>query len=136
MPSFRLSRLVMYARIICVAIWVQLAIWTRPLPRILDIIESKPRKCSKEDDLNAMIRMIHHVSSIKLFVIRKNCLKKGLLTYYFLVISDINQVQINVGIERVNEALGGHCWLTRDGNVYLDTIQNVSNYTIMYSRGV
>jgi len=137
MPKPFLNNDMIVIRILAVAIWIQFAVWTMKLPRILDKIESKPRHMhSKEADIHNMLRYIEWISSFKLFVIRKNCLKKNLLYYYFLVTSGITGLDLHIGVRKPGQDLDGHCWLTRDGEVYLDTERKISQYKIIYTRGV
>lgn len=123
-------------RVAVVALWIQLAIWTLKLPRILDIIESKPRKPDIMNSTEEMVGIITRISNWKLFVIRRNCLKKNLLYYYFLVTTGVTQLTLHVGVRKPDEGIDGHCWLTLRGEVYQDSENNISKYTVMYARGV
>lgn len=135
MPSLG-TRCRITVRVVTVAIWVQFALWTMSLPRILDTIEARPRKTMSPDDIEYMIRLILRVSNVKPFVIRRNCLKKNLLSYYLLVTSNVKRLALHIGVQNPNQGLDGHCWLSLNGTVYLDDEHNVSKYTVMYSRGV
>lgn len=123
-------------RILIAAIGVQLAVWLLPLPRICSIIESRPRKTLSQEKIDSILTFIEKLSNVKLFVIRRNCLKKNLLCYYFLVTAHVTQLTLHIGIRHPQQRLDGHCWLTLNGKVFLDSEVNITRYTIMYSRGV
>ena len=123
-------------RLAAMAVWVQLAVWTVQLPRILDTIESKPKSPLGEEEARFALRFVDRMTRWKWFVIRRNCLKKNLLYYYVLVTSGKTGVALHVGVRKPEARIDGHCWLTRNGEIFMDTSENVSKYTIMYSRGV
>jgi len=122
-------------RIAGIALWVQYKVCTVQLPRILDEIEAKPRRPLDEEETRFALWLLERMTRWKWFVIRKNCLKKGLLYYFVLVTGGWSGLALHVGVVRPQPDIAGHCWLTRNGDVFMDTAENVSKYTIMYSRG-
>lgn len=134
MPAPR--RLVMLLRVMAVAVWVQWLVLTRQLPDIVDRIEAKPRRAAEPAYLDELVRVIARVVAMPYFVIRRNCYKKGLLFYYFLVTAGVRNVALHVGVKKPEGRMEGHCWLTLDGSVFQDSESNVASYTVMYSREV
>mgnify|MGYP001126223833 FL=1 len=115
---------------------MQLQVWTRQLPQILDAIEARPKRAPAPGELQYALAVAERAVRWRFFVIRKNCLKKNLLYYYLHVTAGTSNLTLHVGIQRPDERLSGHCWLTLNGEIYMDTLENVSKYTVMYSRGV
>jgi len=136
MERRRESRGVLVIRILFAAIVIQFAVWMFQLPRILDRIELMPRGQRDEQALRHALRIAQRLADMKLFVIRRNCLKKNLLYYWILYTFGADGFTIHVGVRKPGQVLSGHCWLTWNGVLYMDTEANVSQYTIMYSRGV
>lgn len=60
------------------------------------------------------------------------CLRKSLLRYYFLRRAGL-PVTIHFGARRLGERLGGHAWLTLDGQPYYETPEHYLNYVLMFS---
>lgn len=129
-------KLWLWIKISFVAIWVQLALYFMKLPGILEVMEFRPKKLISEEEIQYGIEMIESLSNARWFIIRRNCLKKNLLYYFFLVTSGMTGLTLHIGISKLQENLDGHCWLTLNGKVYLDSEQKISKYKAIYSRGV
>jgi len=60
------------------------------------------------------------------------CLRRSLLRYYFLRRVDV-PVVVNFGARRLGERIGGHAWLTLDGQPYHEAPEHYLNYALMFS---
>lgn len=60
------------------------------------------------------------------------CLRRSLLRYYFLRRAGL-PVVVNFGARRLGDALGGHAWLTLDGEPYYEPPENYQRYVLMLS---
>lgn len=135
-PATALRRLVLLLRVMAVAVWVQWLVRFRQLPDIVGLIETRPRRTAGPAYVETLVATIARVVDMPWFVIRRNCYKKGLLFYYFLVTAGVPNVALHVGVKKPDGRMEGHCWLTLDGAVFQDSESNVAAYTVMYSREV
>ena len=60
------------------------------------------------------------------------CLRRSLLRYYFLRRAGV-PVVVNFGARRLGERIGGHAWLTLDGQPYYEAPEHYLNYALMFS---
>ncbi len=60
------------------------------------------------------------------------CLRRSLLRYYFLRRAGF-PVVVNFGARRTAQTLGGHAWLTLDGEPYYEAPENYQRYALMFS---
>jgi len=131
------NQFVFILRAMFVTAWLVFLLSFKKLPQLLAYIESKKKNvCVTNVDIEQMIALLNRIAQWKFFLIRKNCLKKNLLFYYYLVQYGVSPMQINIGINKNNNNLDGHCWLTVQDRVFMDTEQAVSKYTIIYFSGV
>lgn len=65
--------------------------------------------------------------------VRSGCLTLGLTRYYFLRRAGMD-VSLHFGMGRIGEKrkFAGHCWLTRDGEPYLETVDPRPLYAEMW----
>lgn len=80
-------------------------------------------------------QIILALSSLQLFVIRNNCLKRSVLLYYFLARAGGEDLRLHIGVFQRSGRLWGHSWLTRAGSVFLDDPSFTGNFHIIYSIG-
>lgn len=64
-------------------------------------------------------------------IVRPGCLTRGLTRYYFLCRAGIN-VTLCFGMGRVDDKFVGHCWLTRDGEPFLELEDPQPRYVEVY----
>jgi hypothetical protein len=132
-----MKAILLTVRILSVTLYIRCLLSFTKLPRLLEIIESKQNHQRKsEAEIQTMIAQIDQIARFRYFLIRNNCLKKSLVFYYFLLRAGVKDVQINMGISKVDAKLDGHCWLTHNGSVFMDTEEFVSTYKVIYSSGV
>jgi hypothetical protein len=60
------------------------------------------------------------------------CLRRSLLRYYFLRRAAV-PVVVHFGARRLDDRIGGHAWLTLDGQPYHELPEHVRNYALMFS---
>lgn len=60
------------------------------------------------------------------------CLRRSLLRFYFLRRAGV-PVTIHFGARRIGDAVGGHAWLTLDGQPYHEQPENYQRYVLMFS---
>lgn len=61
------------------------------------------------------------------------CLRRSLTRFHFLRRAGLPVVVV-FGARRVEEGIGGHAWLTLDGQPYHEAPQNTLNYVVMYTH--
>jgi hypothetical protein len=124
-------------RIICISLTLPCLLAITKFPRLLEIVESKKRDVTVDEaEIQKMIQKINIIAQFKFFLIRNNCLKKNLLFYYFLLQSGVKNVTINIGISKEDVKLDGHCWLTLNGVLFMESEEFISKYKVIYSSGV
>ena len=64
-------------------------------------------------------------------IVRPGCLTRGLTRYYFLRRAGMN-VTLCFGMGRVDCKFIGHCWLTRDGEPFLELEDPQTRYVEVY----
>ena len=64
--------------------------------------------------------------------IRQTCLTRGLTRYYFLRRAGL-EVTLCFGIGPVRNDFAGHCWLTHNGEPFLETTDPRPLFTAMYT---
>ena len=106
-----------------------------PLPRLqalLDRLASRRRRqrADKQSVAATVLAMLQAGGRL----IRPGCLTRGITLYYFLRRAGV-EVDLCFGIGRVSEGDGfdGHCWLSIDGEPYLETRDPRPLYTGMYA---
>ena len=60
------------------------------------------------------------------------CLRRSLLRYYFLRRAGV-PVVVHFGARRLGERIGGHAWLTLNGQPYFEAPEHYLNYALMFS---
>lgn len=60
------------------------------------------------------------------------CLRRSLLRYHFLRRAGLPLV-VHFGARRLGEEIGGHAWLTLDGQPYHERPEHYQSYTVMWS---
>lgn len=60
------------------------------------------------------------------------CLRRSLLRYHFLRRAGL-PVVVHFGARRLGERIGGHAWLTLDGQPYHEAPEHYLNYVLMFS---
>lgn len=131
------NQLRLFLRVSIVAIFIAILLRFYKFPRVLEIMHFWQNILPKEKgDIQDTINIINIVSRFKLFVIRKNCLKKSLLHYFFLRKAGINGLEIAIGVNKSNGKLSGHSWLVLDNRPFLEDSDPTMEFHVIYSYGV
>lgn len=103
------------------------------LPRLLKMLASRNTTTVVDTaQIDKTVRFTSFVLSRRRLGNKSWCLKRSLLLYHFLGQAGL-PVEINFGIQKTNDSLEGHAWLTRGGEVYLDSEERTSDYEVIYS---
>lgn len=140
----KLERMVIFSRVLFSACLISTKLLFTSLPKLIAWIESQKIISLNVTDLNDLsdlkeskiLKFIYNVTQFKIFVIRKNCLKKSLLFYYWLHRFGISNIQLNVGALLKEERINGHAWITINDEVYFDNESKTKDYYITFSTGV
>lgn len=107
------------------------------LPSLMSWIQSR-KKIELLDD-NAVSNFVHIIDKImhfKFFIIRNNCLRKSLIYYFWLLRFGVTGVEFKIGVSLKDNKLSAHAWLTKDGQVFLDSPESILVYNVTYTSGV
>lgn len=102
----------------------------QPLPEALHALTPPPQPQLLE---RAIMRQI--VDALTAFGAGRPlgiCLRRSLLRYHFLRRAGL-PVTVHFGARRLGDGLGGHAWLTVDGQPYHEQPEHYLNYTVMWS---
>lgn len=92
------------------------------LDQFLSLITPSPKRHCNSNSQSTSSR-INQLGSFLLkrdcLFLKKTCLKRSLLLYYFLRKNGI-EVQIHFGVKKCGSYLAGHSWLTLKGNLFMD----------------
>jgi hypothetical protein len=110
----------------------------RPLPEAMRLVDARPPD-PVDDDLPE--RDIRELADLTALLDRRSplglCLRRSLTRYHFLRRRHVS-VTIHVGARRVDaptatDALGGHAWLTLDGQPYFEDDDRWEDFAVMLS---
>ena len=62
----------------------------------------------------------------------RSCLRRAIMLYYFLS-REGAKLEVCFGVAPSNGDLGGHCWLVRDGEPFLESGDPLATFTPVYS---
>jgi hypothetical protein len=91
-----------------------------PLPRLEAALE--PRRTRPDQARQAWLeRRVDDLLAAGHPLVRPGCLTRGLTLYYFMRRAGA-PVHLQFGMGRPTGELEGHCWLVREGEPYLETV--------------
>jgi len=102
------------------------------LPRLLPALE--PRELPRDADSRKVARIIRYTDALtfsRLPLLRRSCMHRAVTLYYFLRREGVD-LSVHFGVARVDQDLGGHCWLMKDGEPYLENEDPRRTFTPMY----
>ena len=102
----------------------------QPLPDALHALT--PRAAPQFLDPEAMRRIVDALTAFGAGRPLGICLRRSLLRYHFLRRAGLPLV-INFGARRLGEDIGGHAWLTLDGQPYHERPEHYQAHTLMWS---
>jgi Transglutaminase-like superfamily len=102
------------------------------LPTLLPFLAPrKPRRVPDTEQIEKIVQYVDTLLSAGRRFPRPGCLTRGLTLYYFLKRAGLD-VQIFFGMGSMNGAFSGHCWLTKDGEPFLEKQDPRPFFTPMY----
>lgn len=81
--------------------------------------------------VDRVVRLIDPVIQFGRPLVRPGCLTRGITLYYFLRRAGLD-VTLDFGMGRMGDEFGGHCWITKDGEPYLETLDPRLVFAHMY----
>jgi hypothetical protein len=115
---------------VAAAVPVLMRLDMRRLQRLLE--PSRPPAGATSDAIERVVRHVALARRVASPLVRPGCLTRGLTHYYFLRRAGLD-VQLCFGMGEVGGAFTGHCWLTREGQPYLEATDPRPVYTQMFS---
>lgn len=101
-----------------------------PLRKVQSLIEPSrpPRSRPTEERVAREVELVSEVLRLGWPLVRRGCLIHGVTHYYFL--RRIGEpVELAFGMEVRETSHDGHCWLTRDGEPFLERTDPRKRYT-------
>jgi hypothetical protein len=103
------------------------------LPTLLPLLaRRKPRNGPDTEQIEKIVQYVDTLLSAGRRFPRPGCLTRGLTLYYFLKQAGVD-VKIFFGMGTMNGEFSGHCWLTKDGEPFLEKRDPRPFFTPMYS---
>ena len=127
-----LADALLFARICTFAAAVPLLV-RLPLPRVQTLLSSPPRRVA-EPDPDEVRRIVAHVAFAQRAlapVVRPGCLTRGLTLYRFLGRAGLD-LSLCFGLADPGGDPKGHCWLVRDDEPFLETVDPRPVFTETY----
>lgn len=103
------------------------------LPRLFRLLESKStRKAPARAQEERIVRYTDALLANRGPLPHRSCLRRAITLYYFLS-REGAQLEVCFGVAPSNGNLGGHCWLVRDGEPFLESGDPLATFTPMYT---
>ncbi|NNE33934.1 MAG: lasso peptide biosynthesis B2 protein [Rhodothermales bacterium] len=103
-----------------------------PIPRLVDIFDSKGRSVPDGMDRLAHIRWLTDGILHRLFG-GSYCMKRTLILFHYAQRYGVESTVV-FGVARDGDTLKGHAWLSIDGEPYKENEGAVDNYKVIYSH--
>ncbi len=131
-----LAGCILYIRTSAAALRICFMLKLFTFERLQKIIGKKPGSRNKDSgDTDRIIEAVKKISSLRLFVIRDNCLKRSLLLYYLLKKTGCRNIVLYIGVMKENGVLKGHGWVEYDDRLLLDDAWFVRQYRVIHRIG-
>ncbi|HEY2653045.1 MAG TPA: lasso peptide biosynthesis B2 protein [Solirubrobacteraceae bacterium] len=104
------------------------------LPRLAALVDRPPSsRCPPSAEIERLDRVMTLAPRIGRPLVRSGCLTRGLTLYWFLRRAGLD-VELRFGLdpEVGGELTDGHCWLTLDGEPYLEPRDPRPRFTELY----
>lgn len=104
-----------------------------PLPRMAAIVTRPPRR-RETPPLHAerLARLVSFATTMAHPIVRPGCLTRGVTLFWFLRRAGVD-VELRFGVEAPGDgAADGHCWLTLNGEPFLETVDPRPRFTEVY----
>ncbi|MEZ4768372.1 MAG: lasso peptide biosynthesis B2 protein [Caldilineales bacterium] len=110
----------------------------RSLPRQLDqplpaaLVQMTPVPAAQTLDSDTIRRIVDALTAFGAGRPLGICLRRSLGRYHFLRRAGLPVVVV-FGARRLGDGIGGHAWLTLDGEPYHELLQSYQNYAVMFT---
>jgi len=104
------------------------------LPRVADVLELGGKSFATnthEENVNKIAAYVELAITRGRPIVRPGCLTRGLTRYYFLRRAGM-KVTLCFGMGRIDSKFMGHCWLTKDGEPFLELEDPRPRYVEVY----
>lgn len=99
-----------------------------PLPRLVALLASQPRRQARDADLERRIaRIARLLYRGRTGTFRDNCLERSLVAYRFLGRAGAGP-ELRVGFRREEDGVRGHVWVLLDGRPVHETSDELDGY--------
>jgi hypothetical protein len=103
-----------------------------PLPRLAALLnygtKRSPPRYEKAERLPELVRLAHQAWRP---LVRSGCLTRGVTLFWFLRRAGLN-VELCFGMDPRGDEPDGHCWLVRDGEVFLERVDPRARFAETY----
>lgn len=123
---------VLFARI-CVFAAMAPLLMRLPLPRLAALLARAPRRRSPPVPADRLAVLVGIAPRVAHPLVRSGCLTRGLTLFWFLRRDGVD-VDLRFGLDPEDAARGvdGHCWLTLDGEPYLEKVDPRPRFAEIY----
>jgi transglutaminase superfamily protein len=126
-----ISNAVLFLRIFAVAAAVPYLMRLK-LPKVGGVLEpGRDPVAVPEDRVRKITGFVERAIRHGKPLVRQGCLTRGLTRYYFLRRAGMD-VALCFGMGRLDKGFMGHCWLVKDGEPFLETVDPRTLYAEMY----
>ena len=87
----------------------------------------------RPEDVARLTRCVELAQDVARPLVRSGCLTRGIVLYWFLGRGD-EDIQLYFGLGRPGDRVdySGHCWLTRQGQPYLESVDPRTSFSVIY----
>lgn len=102
------------------------------LPTLESTLEPKEQSSPQSIDVHMLVKLVELSQHFGKPVVLTGCLTRGITLYYFLRRAGV-PVTLSFGIGGTENKTAAHCWLSKDGEPFLEKIDPRPLFTVMYS---
>ncbi len=122
----------LFVRIFWFAMIIPLLMRLR-LAKLASLLErAQPSARPGVDDISKVTMYVDIAIDVGRPLIRPGCLTRGITSYYFLRRAGAD-VKLYFGMGKPGEEYGGHCWIVKDGEPFLERRDPRPVFTVMYT---
>ncbi len=124
--------ILLFMRIFCFAVIIPLLMRLR-LAKLASLLELGHRSQTlKSHEISKIVQYVDMAMDVGRPLIRPGCLTRGVTSYYFLRRAGAD-VKLYFGMGKPDEEYGGHCWIVKDGEPFLEKRDPRPVFTVMYT---
>jgi hypothetical protein len=104
-----------------------------PLPRLAALVTRPPRRTTRASgSAERLDRLVSFAPTVAHPLVRSGCLTRGVTLFWFLRRTGLD-VELRFGLDPADGDAGdGHCWLTLDGEPFLEDVDPRPRFTELY----